>query len=119
MGRTNRVSYVHGSDALVDHGPWAGVAGLVRELIGGPVSGVVALAAYDDRQQRSVGFSLRTALRVHPGESFGYLGKLFFEDCVELSLRRTSITHARVSIEKSAPRTRRLGTHILVQGGSC
>ena len=53
---------------------------------------MVALSTtYEDRQQRSVGFSLRATFRAHSPESFDHLGKLFFEDGVELSLRRTSI----------------------------
>jgi len=114
------MQYVHPSDALVDHGPWAGVAGLgIREGVGGPISGVVALATDDDRQQRSVGFSLRTTLGAHSRESLDHLGKLFFEDGVELSLRRSSIKQAKREDQNGIPRTRRLGTRILDQEGTC
>jgi hypothetical protein len=94
VGLEIKVKLENCSDALVDHGPWTSVAILVCESIGGPISDVVVLAtAYEDRQQRSVGFSLRATLRAHSPESVGYLGKLMFEDGVELSLGHAFSEH--------------------------
>lgn len=99
MGRKLRGVYVHSGNALVNHSPWAGIAGLVRDSIGGPIPGVVALAAYDDRQLGSVGFSLRTTFGAHSFECVEYFGKFFFEDSVELSLQRSSIMQASMWIK--------------------
>lgn len=79
--------YVHCSDALVDHRPWTCVTVLVRGSVAWPVSDMVTLAADDDCQQRSVRFPLGSTLGLHSSKRVNDLGKLFFDDGVELSLR--------------------------------
>ena len=90
---------VHRGDALVDHGPRASIAVLVCQRIGGPVADMVALAAYDNRQQRPVGLSLGASPGAHSLESVEHLGKLLLEDGIKLSLRPTSINQARIETQ--------------------